>query len=165
MAGIILILVGLFAVPWLSVMGQTASLIDRGELARDGTTSGGEQSKAYAAIIGYLAAFAQLANPAAVDARRTAREEVGLFPQGIRRRELTRENLWWFRTVFSGRAAVMLGIHVARIIGLFYKGLRPDRRRRLAGARWQRARAGRRHHRVPHHGAYAARLNSSKSCR
>ncbi|MFB9925386.1 hypothetical protein ACFORO_03595 [Amycolatopsis halotolerans] len=42
---------------------------------------------------------------------------------GIRRRELTPPNFWWYRTVFAGRATLMLVFHIAGIVAMFSEDL------------------------------------------
>ncbi|KAA9161357.1 hypothetical protein FPZ12_014520 [Amycolatopsis acidicola] len=121
-AGIVLILVGLFALPWLTLMGQTDYFTDITQLAADSTGSGG-WSSTYAIFLGYLVVFVQLVNPLPWTLGALRGKKSAFLLSGIRRKDLTRENLWWYRTVFGSRATLMLGIHVAGVIGLFHKDL------------------------------------------
>ncbi|MBB4685807.1 hypothetical protein [Amycolatopsis jiangsuensis] len=117
--GIVLQVVALVAVPWVSVTstGQPASLTFLDLIRASANASGFTQ--VYVQIIAIVATVLMLYSSlawtlGAYRGRRSTR-----LLSGIRSRELTRANFWWYRTVNAARAVVILIVHVAGIIAVF----------------------------------------------
>lgn len=121
--GAILEVVALF-VPWVTFTlgSQTASVTFIDAFSK--MTSGMDSFAAmYVRFLAFLLIAATLLStlPWTLGALRTKRSAYWL--SGIRRRELTPPNFWWYRTVFAGRATVMLAFHIAGIVAMFSEDL------------------------------------------
>jgi hypothetical protein len=109
--GVVIVLVSLFLVPWVN----HETFIDLLQQA-----SGNSSFAAmYVKFLGFLAAAASAYSvlPWTLGALRTKKSAYWL--SGIRSRELTQSNFWWYRAVFAGRATVMLVIHLAGIFTIY----------------------------------------------
>lgn len=121
--GAILEVVALF-VPWVTFTlgSQTASVTFIDAFSK--MTSGMDSFAAmYVRFLAFLLIAATLLStlPWTLGALRTKRS--AYWFSGIRRRELTPPNFWWYRTVFAGRATVMLAFHIAGIVAMFSEDL------------------------------------------
>ncbi|MBB1155490.1 MULTISPECIES: hypothetical protein [Amycolatopsis] len=121
--GGILEVVALF-VPWVTFTlgSQTASVTFIDAFSK--MTSGMDSFAAmYVRFLAFLLIAATLLStlPWTLGALRTKKS--AYWFSGIRRKELTPPNFWWYRTVFAGRATVMLLFHIAGIVAMFYEDL------------------------------------------
>ncbi|MYW96998.1 hypothetical protein G3I59_41915 [Amycolatopsis rubida] len=121
--GGILEVVALF-IPWVTFTlgSQTASVTFLDAFSK--MTSGMDSFAAmYVRFLAFILIAGTLLStlPWTLGALRTKRS--AYWFSGIRRRELTPPNFWWYRTVFAGRATVMLLFHIAGIIAMFYEDL------------------------------------------
>lgn len=120
--GCVLELVALFAVPWVTFtqgdQSATFTFLDFVGKAGGNPFAGGFGG-AYVKVLAFLATAATLfiVLTWTLGALRTKRSAYLL--SGIRRKELTHTHFGWYRTVFTGRAVVMLIIHVAGVLALF----------------------------------------------
>ncbi|MEV6900459.1 hypothetical protein [Amycolatopsis sp. NPDC051372] len=121
--GVVLELVALFGVSWITftngTQSVTMSFLDLVKAASDNAASSGFAAT-YVQFLAFIitAATAGSVLPWTLGALRAKRSAFLL--SGIRSRELTRSGFWWYRTVFSGRAAVMLILHAAGIATLYW---------------------------------------------
>ncbi|WP_432850404.1 hypothetical protein ACQPXB_07710 [Amycolatopsis sp. CA-161197] len=121
--GVVLELVALFGVSWITFTNGTQSVtmtfLDLVKAASDNAAASGFAAT-YVQFLAFLITAATAASvlPWTLGALRAKRSAFLL--SGIRSRELTRASFWWYRTVFSGRAAVMLILHVAGIATLYW---------------------------------------------
>lgn len=121
--GGILEIVALF-IPWVTFTlgSQTASVtfIDAFSKMTSGSDSFAAMYVRFLAFI-LIAATLGATLPWVLGALRTKKSAYWL--SGIRSRELTPPNFWWYRAVFAGRAAFLLIIHIAGIVAMFYEDL------------------------------------------
>ncbi|MEV4601686.1 hypothetical protein AB0K15_30320 [Amycolatopsis sp. NPDC049253] len=121
--GVVLELVALFGVSWITftngTQSVTMSFLDLVKAASDNAAASGFAAT-YVQFLAFIitAATALSVLPWTLGALRAKRSAFLL--SGIRSRELTRADFWWYRTVFSGRAAVMLIFHAAGIATLYW---------------------------------------------
>ncbi|QYN25504.1 hypothetical protein [Amycolatopsis sp. DSM 110486] len=121
--GVVLELVALFGVSWITftngTQSVTMSFLDLVKAASDNAAASGFAAT-YVQFLAFIitAATAGSVLPWTLGALRAKRSAFLL--SGIRSRELTRAGFWWYRTVFSGRAAVMLIFHAAGIATLYW---------------------------------------------
>jgi hypothetical protein len=120
--GIVLELVALFAVPWVTFTSGAVSVSftfldllkqsDQVKFSSDLATS-------YVQWFGFLLTALTMAAvlPWTLGALRTKRSAFLL--SSIRRKELTHTNFWWYRTVFAGRATLMLLLHAGGVVLIF----------------------------------------------
>ncbi|WP_409182895.1 hypothetical protein F9C11_42050 [Amycolatopsis sp. VS8301801F10] len=121
--GCILEIVALF-IPWVTFTlgSQSASVTFIDAFGK--MTSGMDSFAAmYVRFLAFIVIAATLGSslPWVLGALRTKKSAFWL--SGIRTRELTPPNFWWYRTVFAGRATVMLILHVAGIVAMFSEDL------------------------------------------
>ncbi|WP_370939966.1 hypothetical protein [Amycolatopsis sp. cg13] len=121
--GAILEIVALF-IPWVTFTlgSQSASVTFIDAFSK--MTSGMDSFAAmYVRFLAFILIAATLLStlPWTLGALRTKKSAYWL--SGIRRKELTPPNFWWYRTVFAGRATLMLAFHIAGIIAMFYEDL------------------------------------------
>ncbi|WP_081655140.1 hypothetical protein [Amycolatopsis orientalis] len=121
--GAILEVVALF-IPWVTFTlgSQSASVTFIDAFSK--MTSGMDSFAAmYVRFLAFLLIAATWLSslPWVLGALRTKKSAYWL--SGIRSRELTPPNFWWYRTVFAGRATVMLLFHIAGIVAMFYEDL------------------------------------------
>lgn len=121
--GGILEIVALF-VPWVTFTlgSQTASVTFIDAFGK--MTSGSDSFAAmYVRFLAFVLIAASLGAtlPWVLGALRTKKSAYWL--SGIRSRELTPPNFWWYRTVFAGRATLMLIFHIAGIVAMFSEDL------------------------------------------
>ncbi|QRP44796.1 hypothetical protein [Amycolatopsis sp. FDAARGOS 1241] len=120
--GVVLELVALFALPWITFtngsQSVTMSFLDLfkrvSEVGADGFAA------AYVHFLAFIitAATAVSVLPWTLGGLRAKRSAFLL--SGIRSRDLTRANFWWYRAVFGGRATVMLVLHLAGIATMYW---------------------------------------------
>ncbi|MEU4672891.1 hypothetical protein AB0F91_34230 [Amycolatopsis sp. NPDC023774] len=121
--GVVLELVALFGVSWVTftngTQSVTMSFLDLVKAAGDNAAASGFAAT-YVRFLAFIITAATAASvlPWTLGAIRAKRSAFLL--SGIRSRELTRADFWWYRTVFSGRAAVMLIFHAAGIATLYW---------------------------------------------
>ncbi|WIX79323.1 hypothetical protein QRX50_00445 [Amycolatopsis carbonis] len=121
--GVVLELVALFGVSWVTftngTQSVTMSFLDLVKAASDNAAASGIAAT-YVQFLAFLITAATAASvlPWTLGALRAKRSAFLL--SGIRSRELTRADFWWYRTVFSGRAVVMLILHAAGIATLYW---------------------------------------------
>ncbi|WP_328606850.1 hypothetical protein OG943_44340 [Amycolatopsis sp. NBC_00345] len=120
--GIVLELVALFAVPWVTFTSGTASVsMTFLDLLRqsDAVRFSSGLATSYVQWFAFLVTVVTMASvlPWTLGALRTKRSAFLL--SSIRRKELTHANFWWYRTVFAGRATVMLLLHAAGVVLIF----------------------------------------------
>ncbi|MET7997708.1 hypothetical protein ABZU76_43175 [Amycolatopsis sp. NPDC005232] len=121
--GVVLELVALFGVSWITftngTQSVTMSFLDLVKAASDNAAASGFAAT-YVQFLAFIitAATAGSVLPWTLGALRAKRSAFLL--SGIRSRELTRSGFWWYRTVFSGRAAVMLILHAVGIATLYW---------------------------------------------
>ncbi|MGW7539365.1 hypothetical protein [Amycolatopsis sp. NPDC054798] len=121
--GGILEIVALF-IPWVTFTlgSQSASVTFIDAFSK--LTSGSDGFAAmYVRFLAFILIAATLGSslPWVLGALRTKKSAYWL--SGIRSRELTPPNFWWYRTVFAGRATVLLIFHIAGIVTMFSKDL------------------------------------------
>ncbi|WP_162834807.1 hypothetical protein [Amycolatopsis circi] len=121
--GGILEIVALF-IPWVTFTlgSQSASVTFIDAFSK--MTSGMDSFAAmYVRFLAFVVIAASLGAtlPWVLGALRTKKSAYWL--SGIRRRELTPPNFWWYRAVFAGRATIMLAFHIAGIIAMFSEDL------------------------------------------
>ncbi|WP_406641586.1 hypothetical protein [Amycolatopsis sp. WGS_07] len=121
--GGILEIVALF-IPWITFTkgSQSASLTFFDIFTKLPSGSDGFASM-YVRFLAFIVIAATLLSslPWVLGALRTKKSAYWL--SGIRSRELTPQSLGWYRTVFAGRATVMLIIHIAGIATIFSEDL------------------------------------------
>ncbi|MFE3179210.1 hypothetical protein ACFXPA_46895 [Amycolatopsis sp. NPDC059090] len=121
--GGILEIVALF-VPWVTftngAQSASVSFIDAFTKIPSGSDSFASMYVRFLAFI-LIAGTLGATLPWVLGALRTKKSAYWL--SGIRRRELTPSSFWWYRTVFAGRATVLLLFHIAGIIAMFYDDL------------------------------------------
>ncbi|MFD2472789.1 hypothetical protein [Amycolatopsis silviterrae] len=121
--GGILEIVALF-IPWITFTkgSQSASLTFFDIFSNLPSGSDGFASM-YVRFLAFIVIAATLLSslPWVLGALRTKKSAYWL--SGIRSRELTPQSLGWYRTVFAGRATVMLIIHIAGIVTIFSEDL------------------------------------------
>ncbi|WP_409466504.1 hypothetical protein [Amycolatopsis sp. GA6-003] len=121
--GCILEIVALF-IPWVTFTlgSQSASVTFIDAFGK--MTSGMDSFAAmYVRFLAFIVIAATLGSslPWVLGALRTKKSAFWL--SGIRTRELTPPNFWWYRTVFAGRATVMLILHASGIVAMFSEDL------------------------------------------
>ncbi|ATY09962.1 hypothetical protein CU254_05415 [Amycolatopsis sp. AA4] len=121
--GAILEVVALF-IPWVTFTlgSQTASVTFIDAFGK--MTSGMDSFAAmYVRFLAFILIAATLGStlPWTLGALRGKKSAYWL--SGIRSRELTPPNFWWYRTVFAGRATLMLIFHIAGIVAMFSEDL------------------------------------------
>ncbi|MFI5615163.1 proline-rich domain-containing protein [Amycolatopsis sp. NPDC051903] len=120
--GVVLELVGLFALSWITFtsgsQSVTMSFLDLFKRVSEVGTDG--FAAAYVHFLAFIitAATAVSVLPWTLGGLRSKRSAFLL--SGIRSRDLTRANFWWYRTVFGGRATVMLVLHLAGIATMYW---------------------------------------------
>jgi hypothetical protein len=121
-AGVIVELVALFAVPWITFtsgsQSVTMSFLDLFKRVNEIGASGFAGTYVHFLAFLVVAATAVSVLPWTLGGLRAKRSAYLL--SGIRSRELTRANFWWYRTVFGGRAIVMLVIHLVGIGAMYW---------------------------------------------
>ncbi|MGW4486885.1 hypothetical protein ACWEOE_23940 [Amycolatopsis sp. NPDC004368] len=121
--GVVLQLGALFGLPWITFtsgsQSVTMTFLDLLKAVNDNSAASGFGAT-YVQFLGFLvtAATALSVLPWTLGALRAKRSAFLL--SGIRSRDLTRANFWWYRTVFSGRATVMLIIHAVGIATVYW---------------------------------------------
>ncbi len=116
-------IVALF-IPWITfTSGSRSASLSFIDILTKLTDAASGFAGAYVRFLAFIVIAATLLStlPWVLGALRTKRSAFLL--SGIRTRELTPANFWWYRTVFAGRATVMLIIHAAGVATMFWDDL------------------------------------------